>query len=377
MLSTTLALFGALSPLIGETPIINPINCANNQDAVPHNIEREVLSVKREVDRTSTRPKADRFTPHQAPINWYAIGDSYTAGPGAGEDYDSDKKCKRNRGSYAVQLESDFPFTSTNDLDFVACSGYVATDTLNKTVPALRQNWADFMVMTLGGNDIKFSEIAIDCLVRPGLISRSCDETISIAQKAIAAPKLENDIHAVYDAAFAKMKDDRHYQLYHIFYSRFFNAETSWCDTKSFETPLSRNPPLTRAVRKQLNDLSDQLNARLEGIVSSYNQLLQSKPSWSSGPRLIGINPDKIQRSDGSTYALFDGHRFCEPGATEVENDNVWIFGTLDDDALQNYSPREYFDLPEKVSSSFHPKTAGFRAIKGAVKEALVKNRAG
>lgn len=47
-------------------------------------------------------PVEDVFTPHEPPINWYALGDSYTAGPGTGENYDEDKGCARNVGSYAV-----------------------------------------------------------------------------------------------------------------------------------------------------------------------------------------------------------------------------------------------------------------------------------
>ena len=330
------------------------------------------MSVKRQVDRTSPIANTNAIAVDQDPLKWYAVGDSYTAGPGAGVDYDEDRKCTRNRGSYVVQLETDHP---NYELDFLACSGYVAQETLEKTAPVLRQDWADFMVMTIGGNDIKFSEIAIDCLVRPGLIFHrsACADTIKRAQLAIAAPKLENDIHAVYDALFAKMKDDEDHQVYHIFYHRFFNAEDPWCDDESLNN--YGYPKLTQSLRRELNDLSDQLNSRLEDIVTSYAQKQALKPSWQHGARLIGLNPDKQTRSDGSTYGLFDGHRFCEPGATKVEDDNVWLFGTLDSDALQKYDFKEFWDLPEKVTSSFHPKTAGFAAVKTMLEESLQKNR--
>ena len=33
----------------------------------------------------------------------------------------------------------------------------------------------------------------------------------------LAATEFETNIHAVYNEIFAKLKDDRHYQLYHIF----------------------------------------------------------------------------------------------------------------------------------------------------------------
>lgn len=346
-------------------------------------------------------PVPDHFTPHPPPLNWIGLGDSYTASPGTGADYDSDKQCRRNAGSYVIQLKKDFPFKEANNMDFIACSGYTAPDVLTKTIPTIKQNEADFMVMTLGGNDIGFAKIAIDCLISPGIFfPQRCEETLSQAQRQILDVQLQNNIHSVYDSIFAKMKDDYHYQLYHIFYSRFFDDTTAWCDDVTFSGAIT-GPRLKQFRRQRINKLTDVLNNRLEEIAANYIKLRRGRPSWDNGSRLITINPDRIPNADGAgTYGLFDGHRFCEPGATELETDNVWFFGSLDHDskvigptgrtsmiserdvagdlevrASNGSNPNPLPPTPEFLVQSFHPKTAGMQAIEQQLRLELQRHR--
>ncbi|KAL8847278.1 MAG: hypothetical protein Q9221_007677 [Calogaya cf. arnoldii] len=333
--------------------------------------------LKKRQANTPFSPVADRFTPHPAPVNWAALGDSYTSGPGTGTDYDSNEKCARNIGSYAVQTQLEFPFNVPNNLDFIACSGGTSPSTLAqaKTIPQGRD---DFMVMTLGGNDIGFSDIAIECLVKAGIFPGDCDDTLAKAKAMLAAPKFETDIHAVYDQIFAKMKDDRHYQLYHIFYHRFFNAETTECDKKTFALI---NPRLIRTLRVKLNNLADSLNARLEQVAQNYIRKQAGKPSWSQGSRLIALNPDKLTNSAGQTYGLFDGHRFCEAGVSGLRDPSVWFFATVAKDSLEKREEwvddlgRRQFVAPELATQTFHPRSAGFRAVKRMLQESLQRNR--
>ena len=380
-------------------------------DAAALGLESRIAHSKRQDDNPLLPPVVDRFTTHEPPINWYALGDSYTAGPGSGDDYDDDKKCTRNNGSYAIQMNREFPFEESNHVDFLACSGDQAPDTLIKVRDLVEENKADFMVMTIGGNDIKFSDIATECLVKAKWLPGDCIVTIGLARSILAAQKFEDNLHAVYDEIFAKMKDDHHYQLYHIFYHRFFNDQTEWCDKESFK--LTGYPKLTRELRSNMNSLADALNKRLGEVVDSYIRK-QTKASWSQGPRLIGINPDNLTRESGETYGLFDGHRFCEPGFTRLRDPSIWFFATYDKDSvskrdvaleiLEQYDsancrkdPRYTADtdfrqgcdaaqsstsgqagiltLPELVTQTFHPKSAGFSAETRMLQESLQKNR--
>lgn len=334
---------------------------------------------KRQANNNPFVPVDDLFTPHEPPVNWVALGDSYTAGPGTGTDYDTDEKCARNVGSYAVQMEAEFPFNVTNNLDFIACSGGTSPTTLAQARDLVPQDRDDFMVMTLGGNDIGFSDIAIECLVKAQYFPGDCDQTLAKAKVLLAATRFETDIHAVYDQIFAKMKDDRHYQLYHIFYHRFFNADTTECDRKTFALV---NPRLTRTLRGKLNSLADALNTRLEQVAQNYIRKQQGKLSWSQGSRLIAINPDRLTNSNGETFGLFDGHRFCEPGVTSLRDPSVWFFATIAKDSLQkreeDFVPHfrtRQFVVPEFATQSFHPRSAGFRAVKRMLQESLQQNR--
>lgn len=335
----------------------------------------------RQANNSPFSPVDDLFTPHEPPVNWCALGDSYTAGPGTGTDYDTDKDCARNVGSYAIQMEAEFPFNVTNDLDFIACSGGTSPDTLVQARDLVPQDRHDFMVMTIGGNDIGFSDIAIECLVKAGIFPGDCDVTLARAKALLADPTFESNIHAVYDEIFAKMEDDRHYQLYHIFYHRFFsevsNPGTDWCNKKTFALI---NPRLSRSLRGKINSLADALNARLEEVAANYIRKQQGKASWSQGSRLIAINPDRLTNDAGETYGLFDGHRFCEPGMTQLRDPAVWFFATLAKDSVQRRAVEveekaAFLTLPEFAVQSFHPRSAGFRAIKRLLQENLQRYR--
>jgi hypothetical protein len=99
------------------------------------------------------------------------LGDSYSSGEGAGvgiSGYEYDfGKCHRSRYTYAAQLFAD----SRADVDNLACSGAVInnyTAKQNGTVAPQReqlkdQDDIDLMLLTMGGNDLNFSSIVLNC----------------------------------------------------------------------------------------------------------------------------------------------------------------------------------------------------------------------
>ncbi|KAL8894737.1 MAG: hypothetical protein Q9192_004091, partial [Flavoplaca navasiana] len=93
--------------------------------------------------------------------------------------------------------------------------------------------------------------------------------------------------------------------LYHIFYHRFFNDATEWCNGKTFAI---RNPKLTHTLRRKMNNLADALNKRLEEVTANYIRRQHGKASWSLASRLITINPNKLAdeaaRPTGSSTAI-------------------------------------------------------------------------
>ena len=128
----------------------------------------------------SKRAIEDNFTPHDPPFRWSALGDSYTAGPGAGTlDPSNGGECSRSNGSYGPQLSKDWPYTGGNNFTFAACSGAETPDVINNQIPTISaDNPPDLVVLTIGGNDVLFGKIIKSCLVN--LIgSGSCDDLIN------------------------------------------------------------------------------------------------------------------------------------------------------------------------------------------------------
>jgi len=366
----------------------------------------------------------DGFTPHPPPLDWVALGDSYTAGPGAGDPYDEHldpEYCYRSKGAYPVQLIEDFPFHTAPRYQFLACTGANTGDVLHNQLRNVDTNPPpDFVVLTLGGNDIGFGAIIRACLVKPaGPGSADCDQTIADSYRRMNSRALQDDMFRAYDGIFARMPADYHYQLYHLLYSKFFNDETRWCNDQTFGTFPGYRPPLTRALRQRLNRLAEDFNGRLEDIAERY---LESKwppgqphaPGWVYN-RIFTVNPEKYY--NGHSYGLFDGHRFCEPNVQDpyFNDASIWFFGLNTDDASRKVgashfsninaqscqkdpkyegnltfsyscdyaryfaSPGAHKDitvpLAEGIVKSFHPRTVGHGAVKWYLSNTLIQFR--
>ncbi|KAK2760199.1 hypothetical protein FQN54_002266 [Arachnomyces sp. PD_36] len=280
------------------------------------------------------QPKEDDpFTPHEPPFIWYAMGDSYTAGPGAGELWDpgADKKCVRSAGSYAPQLESDWLYNGEEKMNFIACTGARTYNVIEDQLQKIDSDPApDLVVMTIGGNDVGFSKIAKACLI--GLWgSGDCDEKIAEAMSIVQSAEFYNRLSKVYDGIFDQMPNDGHYQVLHLGYSRFFNVddESTWCNGQTFgKFGLGSRPKLTLELRKKLNNLTKFLNTHLFiwSIKYASDRLHDKRDPW------------EVQRLFFGDYDAFDeysfsGHRFCEVGVEDPKfgDPETWIFGVWGD----------------------------------------------
>jgi lysophospholipase L1-like esterase len=129
-----------------------------------------------------------------------ALGDSYTAGNGAGDYATPDLGCHRSRAAYAQQLaallrERGTPATALD----VACSGAVVADITRPSasdagVPLAAQldqvppdvaRAAGLALVTIGGNDLRFVDTVV-CLLglRPAAV---CDAELGAASADLPA----------------------------------------------------------------------------------------------------------------------------------------------------------------------------------------------
>ena len=133
------------------------------------------------------------------------IGDSYTAGNGAGSYYGPENayRSSRNWGHvYVDWLNQQGVQTSIRNL---AVSGGVTKDVLEKQIPQLSPK-SDLVMLTIGGNDIKFEEIVKNCFVLGIRSYAGCENAMNYAEKTF--PQTRANIIRVFEEVQKKVADD-------------------------------------------------------------------------------------------------------------------------------------------------------------------------
>ena len=135
------------------------------------------------------RPTSPAPLPTNAPRHLWiiALGDSYTAGNGAGANYDS---CHRSYNSYAWLYMNRLRNAGINaDIWQRACSGNVTTDVPGQLADVVNnspvKHSADIVFMTIGGNDLHFTDIVADCLFNRGAAVAGCSSRLDHALNSI------------------------------------------------------------------------------------------------------------------------------------------------------------------------------------------------
>jgi GDSL-like Lipase/Acylhydrolase family len=201
---------------------------------------------------------------------WVALGDSFSAGPGAGSPYDDvPDDCLRNNGAYPPQLNLDFSFPHPA-MQFLSCTGHVVDDMIATQIP---DTDVDQQVVTLsiGGNDLGFSKILKACVFKPGgPLSDDCDETIETARTYLE-DKLEKTLRKGYDAIFNRITDDYKRKMFIQLYPNFFQEDTDWCNGQSMGIIPGYKPLLDNDLRKKLNSLGNDVRFAMKRIIARYS----------------------------------------------------------------------------------------------------------
>jgi lysophospholipase L1-like esterase len=114
------------------------------------------------------------------PVNYVALGDSYSSGVGAGDYISSSGSCERSTEAYPEQwaaANSPASFVS------VACSGATTADVLGSQVSALSTS-TTLVSITIGGNDAGFSSVMETCVLSP---TSSCLSAVASAEAFVAS----------------------------------------------------------------------------------------------------------------------------------------------------------------------------------------------
>jgi hypothetical protein len=162
-----------------------------------------------------------------------------------------------------------------------------------------------------------------------------CEDEIRRTQDLIDGEALREHIRDILGNVNAKgMGQVPTFQLLITGYAAFFNEDTTQCDGITFKRCIAPAPlcwfdvstTLTRKLRRNLNRLVTNLNARLAGIVKDFN-------TGAGRVAVIFVDYNKD----------FDGHRFCEVGVTEPDNDPTrsWFYNVDTNDGLSEVDDRQ------------------------------------
>ena len=265
------------------------------------------------------------------------LGDSWASGVAYNADntYDDNKdNCLRTTEAYGAQLTANQTWLeqgTTLSFNFPACSGSRLVDIVKgrEQMSKLRSP-TDVIVMTVGGNNAGFFDIASNCIYhqtlekngfsygnpyeddpdRSGLCAKSID-----ASKAYIEGTFANDITVTINDMLAQdvVKANPDVKIYYTGYAEFFNLNDDWCDNESFNAIPSfiggsKKAFLSHVLRSDMNDLTDKLNNVIKSVTTQFAK---------QNVRYVSVNEG------------FEGHRFCEKGSfhtNEYYGSSVWFW---------------------------------------------------
>jgi lysophospholipase L1-like esterase len=182
---------------------------------------------------------------YAAGANYVALGDSYSSGVGAGSESGS---CSRSPNAYPQLWANSHAPASFH---FVACSGAKTTDVINNQLSAL-SSATTLVTMTIGGNDLGFSSIMIDCNLYS---DTTCVNEINAAENT-ARTQLPGWLDTLYSDIRAKAPNAK---VVVLSYPRFYDNNT-WYPC----------PGLSSTKRSKINEGADVLDGVIKGEVGKY-----------------------------------------------------------------------------------------------------------
>jgi lysophospholipase L1-like esterase len=137
-------------------------------------------------------PATAQVAPRQAATGYVALGDSYSAGVGAGDYLSSGKECKRSSRAYPVLwAEAHAP----SSFSFAACNGARASDVLTEQLGHLSAR-TGLVTLTVGGSDAGFATVMTTCALGG---NTRCLAAVAGARDTMDGP-LARDLDRLYAA---------------------------------------------------------------------------------------------------------------------------------------------------------------------------------
>ncbi|KAJ5951187.1 uncharacterized protein N7479_009600 [Penicillium vulpinum] len=257
-----------------------------------------------------------------------SFGDSFAAGMGTDPETTTDK-CRVGGHNYGGLIHQHVGDDSVS-IEKKVCSGDTTTGLQRQIGEWASASSANLATLTMGGNDLGFSNIVWYCVITPWvgrLGSTNRKNCIDAEDKARALMNdqgesgLRYKLSTLYRSILDKAEQSD-FSLFVTGYPGFFNQDTTDCDKSSFhywsgaykppsDWPFNRIVYLTTSLRTELNLLVSQLNNVIEAAVQDANSQVGSTKAY---------YVDVQQK--------FDTHRWCEEGIHEPDSSapNTYFF---------------------------------------------------
>jgi lysophospholipase L1-like esterase len=301
----------------------------------PTKVAIAFMDVRAIDDRGASTPSR-RYLVSGSPRSYVALGDSYAAGEGVEPFFDPSNRCHRSTRSYATAVHFPGDNESVYDLSrsrqtawsMRACSGANTADAVAQLDHPTVGPGTDLVTISVGGNDVGFSEVLSRCGAPPlrdhdclhDTIDRKPFVTGLHARIAALRPKLVQ----VYDAVLERTFGAR---LLVVGYPQLF--------------PASRSEQ--RCLGLRVFDFSTDEQAALRSLDAELDATIRSAAEEASATYV-------------DMTSVFAGHEVC---GTAGE----WINGVSGTVAA----------WPPIDDASFHPKRAGQAAMAAAINTELAR----
>ncbi|XMA20860.1 hypothetical protein WAI453_013651 [Rhynchosporium graminicola] len=278
-----------------------------------------------------------------------AIGDSYSAGIGAGDRLglhsenggQTHWRCSRYDHAYPNLINNDprLGDPANRKFQFQSCSGAVIADVINTQIPLINPN-QQVILLSAGGNDIGLLEIMNQCIFQFAVLNAEqvivakyeaftnkkfkfaedfdfdaagmgCEGQLEASRKLIDSPTFSSNLDALLQAAKNKLEfAEQGGMIYYTGYAKFWAEDlTTECDSVTWSTwiydlynSFQRDQKLTRSHRRTMNELVDAVNAKIAIAVEK------------AGNRVKFVDYDQ--------YVGYFNGRFCEAGVDEATKES-------------------------------------------------------
>jgi lysophospholipase L1-like esterase len=204
----------------------------------------------------------------QPAVHYVALGDSYAAGVGAGDYYNSSGSCDRSAEAYPAL------WAAAHDLaSYVseACSGATTATVLSSQLSALSPS-TTLVSLTVGGNDVGFTPVMVTCVILP---TSFCVKAVDTAEAEISAD-LPGELNTVLAAISADAPDAR---VVVLGYPHLYDlSKSSGCIG------------LSTTDRTDLNQAADQLDAQIQAAAQRHDDVFADVRSAFSGHEICDSN---------------------------------------------------------------------------------------